>query len=255
MPPQTISYQNTSVNAVVLQGSLTDAPNRRISTKTSNLMIDLRLAVPRSLADKETTNFNYYTLRCYEFCALQAEKYLKAGDAIGVEGRLSGNSYVDIDVRNFAVIEPGTWPYNPPPAEPASSRGEASRWNRDNEERTVMRPYLRESEKKVHQAYLAGKTIEDIKKEFNFKESTVLSYLASCAFHGLEMDFEFLARSCLLGPEHSDSMETNTVYAAIRAVKDDQNIENLCDVPVKAVHELLRKEKDGQSFQTQVRGY
>jgi len=184
---------------------------------------------------------------------LQAEKYLKAGDAIGVEGRLSGNPNIDIDVRNFAVIESGTWPYRPPPAETPSSQGEAPRWNRDNEERTLVRPFLMESERRVHEAYLAGKTIEDIKKEFNFKESTVLSYLASSAFHGLEMDFEFLARSCLLGPEHSHSMETNTVYAAIRAVKDDQNIENLCDVPLKPVHDLLKKERNGECFQTQVR--
>eukprot|EP00210_Caulerpa_lentillifera_P006986 g6681.t1 len=249
MPPQTIQFQKTCINAIVLQGSLTRPPVRRSNEQSSKLMIDLQIAVPRSIVDTEKTNFSYFNLRCYDFCALQAEKYLKEGDKIGVEGRMSGSRTIDVDVRNFAFIERNTWPFVAPPTESPAMNGK----ERDKEERTIMKSTLWESQKKVHKAYLEGKSIEEIVKEFNFKQSTVLSYLAACAFHGMEVDFEYLTRNSLLGPTDSELMEMNSVYTAIKAVMANQKIEQLTDVPVRPVHELLKKEKGGNIFITQER--
>lgn len=240
-----------------MQGSIVTDPVRKTLGPEGAAYTEMEIAVPRSINFDET-RFSNYRLRFFDFCGAQAEQYLKAGDKIAVDGRLSTGRYISIDVKDFSTIDPASWPYSNTPTASSTTSTAASGTSerlKDSEtpkgQRLAMNSYVSKSQKAVYEAFISGQTIEEIMNDRKIKESTVLSYLATCAYYGAEIDFEFLARKCLLGPINSDRMDINSVHSAIIAVLKSENIENLGDLPVQPVHALLRGEQGGKWFHLQ----
>lgn len=216
-------------------------------------LVKLRLAVPRSVKRLDSDFYDFYSLTFFDFSGQQAKQFFPPNTKIIVQGHLSsfrGNAEVVVD--DCAMMADGTWPYTKAPQEnPQQSRFTSYQGRQGNDDKTIVKPFVMNSVKNVHSDYTNGMTIEDISKGRNLKEATVLSYLAEAAFHQYQVDLEFLARKCLLGPMGSKMMETDTVFAAIRSIMSEHKIEDLTEVPVGPVLRLIKEIDNGQTFNVQ----
>lgn len=236
-------YDINCLNSVTLTGIVTEPPIERI-TRKDGYLVELTLAIPRVARDMSRVYFDTCRVAFFDFSAQQAIQYCTQGAKIVVQGRLrSYRTYISITVNQFALVNETTWPFGDDVyIEPGRQIGGPS----------IVRPYLMKTVVAVHEEYEKGKELEEIAKERNYQLATVLSYLGEAAFYGLTVDFEYLARNCLLGPANSQYMETDVVHAAILAVSEKQRTKNLEDVAVKDAHDLLRAHKGGKPFKIQV---
>ena len=230
-------------NTVTLSGFAMDTPEER-SSRDGSPFAHMTLAVPRESSKKETS-YGYFETVFFDFAAKQVRQHVQKGVKIVIQGTLSSyQGRVNVIVRDFAFLTDESFQFDQPPA--SAERVQTSG------ERVVVDSYLRKTAERAHEDWTQGLDVEAIAKERNLKTATVLSYLASAAFHGKEMDFEWLARNCLLGTGRSRYMKIDNVHAAIQEIIKKDGIEDLTKVPVRDTHQLVKLSEGGRPFRVQV---
>jgi len=84
-----------SVNKVILIGNIGQAPEIKTATADNIKVAKLSLATEDGTKDRPHTN--WHTIKCWNKVAEIAEKYLKKGSLVYVEGYLNYNQYTDKD--------------------------------------------------------------------------------------------------------------------------------------------------------------
>ena len=244
-PPRFENFESQMANTVTLSGFAMDTPEER-STRDGRPFSRITLAVPRESSRKEIT-YNYFVTLFFDFAAKQVHQHVQKGVKMVIQGTLSSyNGRVNVIVRDFAFLDDESFQFDQP-----SDSAEAG--VQSSTERTIVGPFLKPSEERVYEDYVQGQDVEAIAKERNIKVATVLSYLADAAFHGKEMDFEWLARNCLLGTGRTRYMKIDNVHAAIQEIIKKEGIVDLAQVPARETHRLVKVSEGGRPFRVQVR--